>query len=32
MKGLTRKGGKLPDVVFLDLNMPRKNGLRLRRN
>ena len=23
---LTRKGNKLPDVLFLDLNMPRKNG------
>jgi len=23
---LNRKGMKLPDVLFLDLNMPRKNG------
>ena len=23
---LTQKGNKLPDVLFLDLNMPRKNG------
>lgn len=23
---LTRRGKKLPDVLFLDLNMPRKNG------
>jgi CheY-like chemotaxis protein len=23
---LTKKGGKMPDVLFLDLNMPRKNG------
>lgn len=23
---LTRNGNKLPDVLFLDLNMPRKNG------
>jgi CheY-like chemotaxis protein len=23
---LTKNSGKLPDVVFLDLNMPRKNG------
>jgi CheY-like chemotaxis protein len=23
---LTRKGNNLPDVLFLDLNMPRKNG------
>ncbi len=23
---LTEKGNKLPDVLFLDLNMPRKNG------
>jgi len=23
---LTRKGNKLPDILFLDLNMPRKNG------
>lgn len=23
---LSRKGKKLPDVLFLDLNMPRKNG------
>jgi CheY-like chemotaxis protein len=23
---LTKKGRKLPDVLFLDLNMPRKNG------
>lgn len=23
---LTKKGNKLPDVLFLDLNMPRKNG------
>ncbi|HET6557941.1 MAG TPA: hypothetical protein VFG54_11545, partial [Prolixibacteraceae bacterium] len=22
---LTKKGNKLPDVLFLDLNMPRKN-------
>ena len=26
MKGLTKKQNKLPDVLFLDLNMPRKNG------
>lgn len=26
IKRLTRKGSKLPDVIFLDLNMPRKNG------
>lgn len=26
LKRLTRKGSKLPDVLFLDLNMPRKNG------
>lgn len=26
IKRLTRKGSKLPDVLFLDLNMPRKNG------
>lgn len=24
---LTKKGNKLPDVLFLDLNMPRKSGL-----
>jgi DNA-binding response OmpR family regulator len=23
---ITKKGNKLPDVLFLDLNMPRKNG------
>jgi len=23
---LTKRGNKLPDVLFLDLNMPRKNG------
>jgi CheY-like chemotaxis protein len=23
---LTKKGNRLPDVLFLDLNMPRKNG------
>ena len=26
MEMLTKKGQKLPDVLFLDLNMPRKNG------
>ncbi|MCH8567130.1 MAG: response regulator [Balneolales bacterium] len=26
MKWLIRKKNKLPDVLFLDLNMPRKNG------
>jgi CheY-like chemotaxis protein len=26
LKELTKKGNKLPDVLFLDLNMPRKNG------
>lgn len=26
LERLTRKGVKLPDVIFLDLNMPRKNG------
>ena len=26
MKRLTKKQHKLPDVLFLDLNMPRKNG------
>ncbi|MBK5284951.1 MAG: response regulator [Bacteroidia bacterium] len=26
LKRLTKKGNKLPDVIFLDLNMPRKNG------
>jgi CheY-like chemotaxis protein len=26
MEELTKKGNKLPDVLFLDLNMPRKNG------
>jgi CheY-like chemotaxis protein len=26
LQQLTKKGSKLPDVVFLDLNMPRKNG------
>ncbi|MDZ4707618.1 MAG: response regulator [Saprospiraceae bacterium] len=26
LERLTRKGNKLPDVIFLDLNMPRKNG------
>jgi CheY-like chemotaxis protein len=26
MKWLTKKQNKLPDVLFLDLNMPRKNG------
>ncbi|GGD83348.1 response regulator [Planktosalinus lacus] len=25
-KLLTKKGNKLPDVLFLDINMPRKNG------
>lgn len=24
---ITRKGSQFPDVLFLDLNMPRKNGL-----
>ena len=23
---ITKKGSKFPDVLFLDLNMPRKNG------
>ena len=27
MEFLTRKGGPLPKIIFLDLNMPRKNGL-----
>ena len=27
MERLTKKQNKLPDVLFLDLNMPRKNGL-----
>lgn len=27
MDYLTRPGVRLPDVVFLDLNMPRKNGM-----
>ncbi len=26
MEIITRQGNKLPDVLFLDLNMPRKNG------
>ncbi|MBL7858831.1 MAG: response regulator [Cyclobacteriaceae bacterium] len=26
MEELTKKGNKLPDVLFLDLNMPLKNG------
>lgn len=26
LKLLIKKGNKLPDVLFLDLNMPRKNG------
>ena len=26
MEAITQKGSKLPDVLFLDLNMPRKNG------
>lgn len=26
IEALTKKGNKLPDVLFLDLNMPRKNG------
>jgi CheY-like chemotaxis protein len=26
MERLTKKDNKLPDVLFLDLNMPRKNG------
>lgn len=26
MRQLTKKGTKFPDVLFLDLNMPRKNG------
>ncbi len=26
MAELTKKGNNLPDVLFLDLNMPRKNG------
>jgi CheY-like chemotaxis protein len=26
MEKLTQKDNKLPDVLFLDLNMPRKNG------
>jgi len=26
MEELTKKGNTLPDVLFLDLNMPRKNG------
>ena len=26
MELLTKKGNKLPDILFLDLNMPRKNG------
>lgn len=26
MEAITQKGKKLPDVLFLDLNMPRKNG------
>lgn len=26
MAELSQKGNKLPDVLFLDLNMPRKNG------
>jgi len=27
MKYLSEKEGQLPDVLFLDINMPRKNGL-----
>ncbi len=27
MKALERPGADLPDIIFLDLNMPRKNGL-----
>jgi CheY-like chemotaxis protein len=26
LRSLPKKGSKLPDVLFLDLNMPRKNG------
>jgi CheY-like chemotaxis protein len=26
MEEITKKGSKFPDVLFLDLNMPRKNG------
>ncbi len=26
IEAITKKGNKLPDVLFLDLNMPRKNG------
>ena len=26
MEEITKKGKKLPDVLFLDLNMPRKDG------
>lgn len=26
IEALTKKGSKFPDVLFLDLNMPRKNG------
>ncbi len=26
MEAISKKGKKLPDVLFLDLNMPRKNG------
>ncbi len=26
MEELAKKGNKLPDVLFLDINMPRKNG------
>lgn len=26
IEALTKKGKKLPDVLFLDINMPRKNG------
>lgn len=26
MEEITKKGNKFPDVLFLDLNMPRKNG------
>lgn len=27
MKFLTKEGNELPDVLFLDINMPRKNGI-----
>lgn len=26
IREITKKGSKLPDILFLDLNMPRKNG------